>query len=108
MQVSLRIGLHDFGTGRTATIQRLNQAGIPVYAWMLLPEEDGYWFNMHNGEKAGNDMMILKNGPQKINLKWEGIGLDLEPDMNDAKLAFTHPWKFGWKVYKRLYDNKSH
>ena len=27
--------------------------------------------------------------------------------MNDAKLALSHPWKFAWKAYKRLYDNKS-
>lgn len=52
MQVSLRIGLHDFGAGRTLTIQKLNIAGIQVFAWLLFPEEDGYWFNMLNGEKA--------------------------------------------------------
>jgi hypothetical protein len=107
MQVSLRIGLHDFGTERTATIKRLNQAGIPVYAWLLLPEADGYWFNMHNGEKAAKRYEDFKKWTAENQLKWEGIGLDLEPDMNDARLAMTHPWKFGWKVYKRLYDNKS-
>lgn len=107
MQVSLRIGLHDFGTERTATIQRLNQAGILVYAWLLLPEEDGYWFNMHNGEKAEKRYKDFKKWTSENQLKWEGIGLDLEPDMNDAKLAMTHPWKFGWKAYKRLYDNRS-
>jgi len=107
MQVSLRIGLHDFGAERTATIQRLNQAGIQVYAWLLLPESDGYWFNMHNGEKAAKRYEDFKKWTAENQLKWEGIGLDLEPDMNDARLAMTHPWKFGWKVYKRLYDNKS-
>lgn len=40
-------------------------------------------------------------------MNWKAIGIDIEPDMNDAKLALSHPWKFGWKVYKRLYDNKS-
>ena len=107
MKVSIRIGLHDFGNGRTGVIQRLNQAGIPVYAWMLLPEEDGYWFNMHNGEKARKRYDDFKKWTTENNLKWEGIGLDIEPDMNDAKLAFSHPWKLAWKVYKRLYDNKS-
>ena len=107
MQVSLRIGLHDFGPGRTAIIQRLNEAGIPVYAWLLLPEEDGYWFNMYNGEKAEKRYRDFIKWTAENRLIWEGIGLDLEPDMNDAKLAMTHPWKFGWKAYKRLYDNKS-
>jgi hypothetical protein len=107
MRISLRIGLHDFGTERTAIIKRLNQNGIPVYAWLLLPEEDGYWFNMHNGVKARKRYEDFKKWTIENQLKWEGIGLDLEPDMNDAKLLMTHPWKFGWKAYKRLYDNKS-
>jgi len=107
MQVSLRIGLHDFGEARTLTIQKLNKAGIPVFAWLLLPEENGYWFNMHNGEKAQKRYEDFKKWTTENQLTWEGIGLDLEPDMNDAKLAMTHPWKFGWKAYKRLYDKKS-
>lgn len=107
MKVSIRIGLHDFGDGRTGVIQRLNQAGIPVYAWMLLPEEEGYWFNMHNGVKARKRYDDFKKWTAENNLIWEGIGLDIEPDMNDARLALSHPWQFAWKAYKRLYDNKS-
>lgn len=107
MQASVRIGLHDFSPERTLTIQKLNQAGIPVVAWLLLPEEDGYWFNMHNGEKALKRYADFKSWTAENQLKWEGIGIDIEPDMNDAKLAIKHPWKLGWKVYKRLYDNNS-
>ena len=107
MQVSLRIGLHDFSSERTLTIHKLNQAGIPVVAWLLLPEEDGYWFNMHNGEKALKRYADFKSWTAENQLKWEGIGIDIEPDMNDAKLAIAHPWKLAWKAYKRLYDNNS-
>jgi len=107
MHASLRIGLHDFSAGRTLAIQKLNTAGIPVVAWLLLPEEDGYWFNMHNGEKATKRYEDFREWSLQNNLKWEGIGIDLEPDMNDGKLIFSHPWKLAWRVYKRLYDNKS-
>lgn len=100
MQVSVRIGLHDFSSGRTLTIQRLNQAGIPVFAWLLLPEEDGYWFNMHNGDKAEKRYDDFKKWTSDNNLKWEGIGIDLEPSIDEAKMAFTHPWKLVWKVYQ--------
>jgi hypothetical protein len=106
MRISIRIGLHDFGKERTTTIKKLNQAGIPVYAWLLLPEEDGYWFNMYNGIKAQNRYNDFKKWTAENQIKWEGIGLDLEPDMNDAKLLMTHPWKFGWKAFIRLFDNK--
>jgi len=107
MQASLRIGLHDFSPERTQTIQKLNQAGIPVIAWLLLPEEDGYWFNMYNGVKAEKRYADFKTWTAENQLKWAGIGIDLEPDMNDAKLAISHPWKLAWKAYKRLYDKNS-
>lgn len=107
MKVSLRIGLPDFLPERTLTIQKLNSAGIPIYAWLLLPEEEGYWFNMRNGDKAIRKYEEFKKWTSDNQLKWEGIGIDLEPDINDAKLAFKHPWKLAWKAYIRLYDNKS-
>jgi hypothetical protein len=107
MKVALRIGLLDFGKERTITIKRLNQAGIPVYAWLLLPEEEGYWFHMHNADKAERRYEDLKKWTSENQLKWEGIGLDMELDFNDAKLIMAHPWRFAWKAYKRLYDNKS-
>jgi uncharacterized membrane protein len=107
MKVAIRIGLHDFSPERTQTIQKLNKAGIPLVAWLLLPEKDGYWFNMHNGEKAEIRYNNFIKWTSDNNLIWAGIGLDLEPDMNDEKLALSHPWILAWKVYKRLYDNKS-
>ena len=75
--------------------------------WLLLPEEEGYWFNAYNGEKAQNRYNEFKKWTAENGLQWTGIGIDLEPDMNDLKLAIQHPWKMVWKVYKRLYDNKS-
>jgi hypothetical protein len=107
MHVGIRVGLHDFSPERTLTLQNLNRAGIPIYAWLLLPEEDGYWFNMYNGEKALKRYEAFKEWTKENSLKWEGIGIDLEPDINDAKLAVKHPWRLAWKVYKRLYDKHS-
>lgn len=107
MKVSIRIGLHDFGSGRTKVVRDLNFAGIPVYAWLLLPEEEGYWFNANNVEKAMKRYEDFKKWSAENKLVWAGIGLDIEPDMNDAKLALTHPWKFALKSYMNLYRNKA-
>jgi hypothetical protein len=104
---TLRIGILDFSPEFTSTIIKLNEAGIPVIAWLLLPEEDGYWFNMKNGEKAKSRYEDFKKWTATNNLKWRGVGIDLELDFNDAKLMVKHPLKIAWKAYKRLYDNKS-
>lgn len=105
MQASVRVGLHDFSDERTKTIQKLNSAGIPVVAWLLLPEEDGYWFNMYNGPKAEKRYSDFQIWTKANQLKWKGIGIDLELDINDAKLAVKHPLKLAWKAYKRLYNS---
>jgi hypothetical protein len=107
MNVSLRIGLLDLSPERTVIIQKLNHAGIPLIAWILLPEEEGYWFNAYNGNKAFRRYKEFTAWTAENQLMWKGIGIDLEPDMNDLKLAIQRPWKMVWKVYKRLYDSKS-
>jgi hypothetical protein len=107
MNSTLRIGLIDFSPECTGTITKLNKAGIPVIAWLLLPEEEGYWFNMNNGEKAAKRYEDFKLWTALNNLKWKGIGIDLELDFNDAKMIVRHPLKLAWKAYKRLYDNHS-
>lgn len=107
MKAAIRIGLHDFSDERTQTIKKLNQAGIPVVAWLLLPEQDGYWFNMYNGAKAEQRYADFKKWTTDNQLIWKGIGIDLELDINDATLVLKHPWRLAWKVYKRLYDSES-
>lgn len=107
MKASLRVGLPDFSPERTEAIHRLNQAGIPLIAWLLLSEEEGYWFHMNNGDKAIRRYLDFKNWTIENNLKWEGIGIDLELDFNDARMGVKHPLKLAWKAYKRLYDNRS-
>lgn len=107
MHASLRVGLIDFSKERTETIQKLNRAGIPVYAWLLLPEDEGYWFYMNNGDKAVKRYAEFKKWSEENQLKWAGLGIDLELDFNDARLAVKHPGRLAWKAYKRLFDNTS-
>ena len=107
MHASLRVGLIDLSKERTETIQKLNRAGIPVYAWLLLPEEEGYWFYMNNGDKAVKRYAEFKKWSEENRLKWAGLGIDLELDFNDARLAVKHPARLAWKAYRRLFDRNS-
>jgi hypothetical protein len=49
MNAEIRMGLVDLTYDRVQVVKKLNQAGIPVVAWLLLPENEGYWFNASNG-----------------------------------------------------------
>ena len=107
MKASLRVGLIDLTAERAEAIQKLNRAGVPVYAWLLLPESEGYWFFMNNGDKATARYQAFKKWTAENNLHWEGIGIDLEMDFNDAKLGVKHPLALAWKAYMRLFDRSS-
>src|SRR3712207_8982240 len=41
-----------FRSQRAAVVRQLNTYGIPTIAWLLLPHDQGYWFNLGNYPQA--------------------------------------------------------
>lgn len=78
-QVSL--GLLDLSERRAESVRRLNAEQIPVTAWLLLPKEQGYWFNLDNASHSASRYAAFKDWSAEHGLQWAGIGLDIEPDI---------------------------
>ncbi|MFN7036483.1 MAG: hypothetical protein ACK4SN_08960 [Bellilinea sp.] len=74
------LAIRDFSAERAQVVRQMNEAGIPVTAWLLLPEQDGYWFNLDNAPLAVQRYNDFKDWSEQESLKWERIGLDIEPD----------------------------
>ena len=104
----IRMGMLDMTDERSLVVKELNKAGIPVVAWLLLPEEKGYWFHSGNGRLAVDRYNEFKSWSEKSQLHFSGIGIDLELDMNDAKLIKNDPWKLIRKLPGRLYDRSTY
>jgi hypothetical protein len=104
LNAEIRMGIMDLTDERAEIITRLTDNGIPVVAWLLLPEEQGYWFHAGNGDKAIQRYKDTKQWADAHGLKFKGFGLDLELDINDVTLGRKSPGKLAWKMYKRLYD----
>ena len=85
LEASLSLGILDLSDQRAEVVKQLNAAGIPVIGWLLLPEEDGYWFNIDNYEKAAARYISFKAWTRKHNLQWAGVGLDIEMNINDLR-----------------------
>lgn len=107
LHAEIRMGMLDLTPERAAIIETLNKAGIPVVAWLLLPEEQGYWFNNSNGAVAIERYIQVKKWIDENHLLFKGIGLDLEIDMNDLKLLKEDPRKMLRKIPGRLYDKST-
>ncbi|MDF1520590.1 MAG: hypothetical protein P1P73_08930 [Brevefilum sp.] len=85
LDATLCLGILDLSEARANVVQRLNKAGVPVIAWLLLPEEDGYWFNAENYEQAAERYVTFKAWTEQYDLTWAGVGLDIEPNINDMR-----------------------
>ncbi|MEN4013385.1 MAG: hypothetical protein ROW48_15235 [Bellilinea sp.] len=80
LQAGVAMGLRDLSEKRADVVKRLNRAGIPLTAWLLLPESQGYWFNLDNACAAAQQYEDFLHWSQEHGLEWKRVGLDIEPD----------------------------
>jgi hypothetical protein len=85
LDAAVSLGILDLSDDRANVVKRLNKTGIPVIAWLLLPEEDGYWFNIDNYEQAAARYVSFKAWTIEHDLTWAGVGLDIEMDIQDLR-----------------------
>jgi hypothetical protein len=85
LEAALSLGILDLSKERAQLVKRLNKAGLPVIAWLLLPEEQGYWFNADNYEHATARYLEFKAWTTKYDLEWSGVGIDIEMNINEVR-----------------------
>lgn len=81
LNAGVSLGLIDLLPERADIVRQLNRAGIPVDAWLLLPKDQGYWFNLDNAPQAVAMYQEFKDWSTEFGLQWNKIGLDIEPDI---------------------------
>ena len=102
LPAAVSLGIIDLSEARANAVRRLNQAGIPVTAWLLLPKQDGYWFNLENITAAERRWIDFSAWSDRHQLKWAAVGLDIEPDLNTLRQFSSQPWRTAFSLVKRL------
>jgi hypothetical protein len=109
LHASLSLGILDFSEERAQIVRRLNRSGVPVVAWLLLPMDQGYWFHQQNAPQAVACYRTFKVWTQEFGLKWDGVGLDIEPDIREMRRWMSEKWRtitymlrrsFNWRVFR--------
>ncbi|MFM8320028.1 MAG: hypothetical protein ACKOC5_03850 [Chloroflexota bacterium] len=103
LHARLSLGLLDLSPQRAEVVRRLNRRGIPVIAWLLLPEEQGYWFNAGNHRQAAQRYQEFHAWAQAERLVFAGVGLDIEPDIHEFALLARLPVSAGLRALVRLF-----
>jgi hypothetical protein len=83
IHAGVAVALSDFGANRARLVHQLNQAGIPVTCWFVLPEQQGYFLNTANASEAEVRFAALKQWTAAQDLRWQGIVLDIEPSLQE-------------------------
>lgn len=86
LKAGVSIGLLDLSAERVEVVREFNGHGIPVTAWLLLPKEQGYWPNAFNVDVLIEFYHSFVQWSRENELNFIGVGLDIEPDINDIRL----------------------
>lgn len=103
LDARISLGLPDLSPQRAAVVRRLNDAGIPLDAWLLLPREAGYWLNLRNAPQAFQKYFEFLDWTRENNLLWDAVGLDIEPDLREMKNLFHWNWNLLPRYLRRLF-----
>jgi hypothetical protein len=103
LHAQVAIPILDFSPERAAAVHRLNQAGIPVIAGLLLPKE-GHYFSADNEPAAAVRFAAFDAWSRNQGLRWNGVGLDIEPNFAELATLRSHPWRLFTTLLWRAVD----
>jgi hypothetical protein len=105
LKAGIALALPDLTEGRAQIVRTLNQAGVPITAWLAFPTERGYYFNAGNASKAAQRFVEFENWTAANDLHWAGVGLDIEPDIREfAALRHGSKWRLVATLIRRYFE----
>jgi hypothetical protein len=104
MNAGVSLGILDLSPERADVVRKLNSEGIPVTAWLLLPKDQGYWFNANNFLQAAAFYGKFKTWTAQNSLGWERIGIDIEPDLREMQKLMTDRKAFFSGILSKVFN----
>jgi hypothetical protein len=83
-QCGIAVAICDFNQARIEAIHQLNAHGIYTVAWLLLPANEGYWFNLQNYPQAIEHYRNFRAWAWEHHLQFQAIGIDIEPPQSEV------------------------
>jgi hypothetical protein len=90
LHAEVAVQIADFSPERAAIVEKLNQAGISVVAWLVLAPQDGFYLDADDAGAAAARVAAFEKWTQENHLHWEAVGLDIEPDFNQLAALRNH------------------
>lgn len=103
LHAGLAVALDDLSPLRAQIVQQLNEAGIPTIAWLVLPRDQGYYVNASNAPQAAARFAQFEQWTQANHLRWDAVGLDIEPNFEEFKGSKAHIF---WMLVRRSFGGE--
>ena len=104
LHAGLGVAIVDFTPERAELVRRLNQAGIPVIAGLGMPLEQGSYFSAENAPEAAARFAAFDAWSREQGLRWDGVGLDIEPNFAGLASLKGHKWRLFTTLLWRAVD----
>ena len=104
LHAGLAVEISDFSAERAQAVRKLNEANIPLTAWMVLSREQGHYLNGFNAPEAEERFTQFEKWTRENGLKWGAVGLDIEPNFQQLQEVHKHKGAFIWLLTKRFFD----
>ncbi len=100
------MGLRERSGRRADVIRRLQDAGVPVGAWLLLPVDDGYFATHTNVDRVNALIDATLSWADAEGLRFEALGLDFEPHLRELQRFFAQPVRMALSWAWRARDQR--
>lgn len=104
LHAGLAVAVPDFTPERADLVRRLNRDGIPVIAGLGMPPEQGSYFNAENAPQASARFAAFEAWSREQGLRWNGVGLDIEPNFAELASLNGHRWRLFTTLLWRALD----
>lgn len=104
LHAGLAIGIPSFTPELAELVRRLNREGIPVIAGLGMPAEQGSYFNAGNAPEAAARFAAFDAWSREQGLRWNGVGLDIEPNFTELASLKGHWWRLFTTLLWRAID----
>lgn len=95
----LAVAMIDLTDGLAEVIRQLNTHGIYTVAWLLLPMDDGCWFNAQNYPQAIEHYRAFRAWAYEHRLHIDAVGMDIKPPIQDVKRVLQRRlWEITWRL----------
>jgi hypothetical protein len=99
------LGLLDLSDGRAQIARHLQDAGVPLIAWLLVDRADGYFAHAGNAPAVAARYDAFRAWSARHALRFEALGLDFEPDLRELDLIVSHPVRGLARWVRRAFDD---